>query len=172
MFGDDTWLKLFPGRFVREDGTTSFFVSDYTEVSCWFFSLVDSRYKFLAAMLTLILHFSSTTVSFAAAVVVVPAAVAAAANLVLAYPYLFLPLIPWLMLIELFFFCGIFLKSFINQVDKNVSRHLDVETASRDWDASVLHYLGLDHIGHLAGPSSPLVPGKLVSSRINYFFKI
>ena len=41
MFGDDTWLKLFPGRFVREDGTTSFFVSDYTEVG-WFFSLVQS----------------------------------------------------------------------------------------------------------------------------------
>jgi ethanolaminephosphotransferase len=27
MYGDDTWLKLFPGFFVREDGTTSFFVS-------------------------------------------------------------------------------------------------------------------------------------------------
>lgn len=27
MYGDDTWLKLFPGMFEREDGTTSFFVS-------------------------------------------------------------------------------------------------------------------------------------------------
>jgi ethanolaminephosphotransferase len=27
MFGDDTWLKLFPYTFDREDGTTSFFVS-------------------------------------------------------------------------------------------------------------------------------------------------
>ena len=27
MFGDDTWLKLFPGLFDRSDGTTSFFVS-------------------------------------------------------------------------------------------------------------------------------------------------
>ena len=27
MFGDDTWLKLFPNTFDREDGTTSFFVS-------------------------------------------------------------------------------------------------------------------------------------------------
>lgn len=27
MFGDDTWLKLFPETFDREDGTTSFFVS-------------------------------------------------------------------------------------------------------------------------------------------------
>ena len=27
MYGDDTWLKLFPGIFCRSDGTTSFFVS-------------------------------------------------------------------------------------------------------------------------------------------------
>ena len=27
MFGDDTWLKLFPGMFERSDGTASFFVS-------------------------------------------------------------------------------------------------------------------------------------------------
>lgn len=32
FFGDDTWLKLFPGHFLRSDGTTSFFVTDYTEV--------------------------------------------------------------------------------------------------------------------------------------------
>jgi ethanolaminephosphotransferase len=27
MYGDDTWLKLFPGFFDRADGTSSFFVS-------------------------------------------------------------------------------------------------------------------------------------------------
>jgi ethanolamine phosphate transferase 2 subunit G len=27
MYGDDTWLKLFPNTFHRADGTTSFFVS-------------------------------------------------------------------------------------------------------------------------------------------------
>jgi len=27
VFGDDTWLKLFPDHFLRSDGTTSFFVS-------------------------------------------------------------------------------------------------------------------------------------------------
>jgi len=27
MFGDDTWLKLFPTTFQRSDGTSSFFVS-------------------------------------------------------------------------------------------------------------------------------------------------
>ena len=31
-YGDDTWDKLFPGFFAREDGTVSFFVADYTEV--------------------------------------------------------------------------------------------------------------------------------------------
>ena len=30
-----------------------------------------------------------------------------------------------------------------------------------DWDVMILHYLGLDHIGHLAGPASPLVRPKL-----------
>ena len=33
FFGDDTWIKLFPGHFTEEDGTTSFFVADFTEVS-------------------------------------------------------------------------------------------------------------------------------------------
>lgn len=33
FFGDDTWLKLFPNHFKKTDGTTSFYVSDYTEVS-------------------------------------------------------------------------------------------------------------------------------------------
>jgi len=27
MYGDDTWLKLFPNTFDRSDGTSSFFVS-------------------------------------------------------------------------------------------------------------------------------------------------
>lgn len=35
LFGDDTWLKLFPGIFDRHDGTSSFFVS----VS-WLFGVV------------------------------------------------------------------------------------------------------------------------------------
>jgi len=49
----------------------------------------------------------------------------------------------------------------IFQVDNNVTRHLDKELQNTDWDIMVLHYLGLDHIGHLAGPSSPLVGPKL-----------
>jgi ethanolaminephosphotransferase len=33
MFGDDTWLKLFPNIFERADGTSSFFVSVSVPVS-------------------------------------------------------------------------------------------------------------------------------------------
>ncbi|KAK6349787.1 major facilitator superfamily transporter protein, variant 2 [Orbilia brochopaga] len=70
MFGDDTWLKLFPGVFTRTDGTVSFYVSDFTEV------------------------------------------------------------------------------------DNNVTRHVAPELKQSDWDAMILHYLGLDHIGHKTGPRS------------------
>jgi ethanolaminephosphotransferase len=37
-------------------------------------------------------------------------------------------------------------------VDNNVTRHIDNELMRDDWDAMVLHYLGLDHIGHKSGP--------------------
>ncbi len=70
MYGDDTWLKLFPGFFDRSDGTTSFFVSDFTEV------------------------------------------------------------------------------------DQNVTRHVPAELRQTDWSVMILHYLGLDHIGHKSGPHS------------------
>ncbi|XP_059167213.1 GPI ethanolamine phosphate transferase 2-like isoform X2 [Physella acuta] len=77
FFGDDTWLKLFPGYFDRYDGTTSFFVSDFTEV------------------------------------------------------------------------------------DKNVTRHVIPELDNPSWDVMILHYLGLDHIGHISGPNSHLIQPKL-----------
>merc|ERR1711956_161415 len=89
MFGDDTWLKLFPDHFLRSDGTNSFFVSDFTEV------------------------------------------------------------------------------------DLNVTRHLDQELRSNfDWDVSVLHYLGLDHIGHMIGPDGSAVGPKLVEmDQVTQFIK-
>ena len=43
-----------------------------------------------------------------------------------------------------------------------MTRHIDKELTSDDWDVMILHYLGLDHIGHIAGPSSPLVGPKLL----------
>ncbi|EOA89393.1 uncharacterized protein SETTUDRAFT_176074 [Exserohilum turcica Et28A] len=78
MYGDDTWLKLFPNVFERADGTSSFFVSDFTEV------------------------------------------------------------------------------------DNNVTRHVPNELLNSDWNAMIMHYLGLDHIGHKAGPKSPnMVPKQI-----------
>ncbi|ETM45243.1 hypothetical protein L914_09637 [Phytophthora nicotianae] len=54
------------------------------------------------------------------------------------------------------------------EVDNNVTRHLKEELdptmqneKSGDWDVLVLHYLGLDHVGHLRGPRSPLMKDKL-----------
>lgn len=47
------------------------------------------------------------------------------------------------------------------KVDDNVTRHIAPELANDDWDMMILHYLGLDHIGHLIGPSSSLIPPKL-----------
>ncbi|CAH0590164.1 unnamed protein product [Chrysodeixis includens] len=82
MYGDDTWLRLFPGLWSESDGTTSFFVTDYTEV------------------------------------------------------------------------------------DNNVTRHLDKvlapdENKKPSFDFLVLHYLGLDHIGHLEGARSEKIKPKL-----------
>lgn len=78
FYGDDTWLKLFPGEeyFEKYEGTDSFFVSDFTEV------------------------------------------------------------------------------------DNNVTRHLNAEILDKLWDGLILHYLGLDHIGHKGGPNSIYMKGK------------
>uniref|UniRef100_A0AAV1TMS9 GPI ethanolamine phosphate transferase 2 C-terminal domain-containing protein n=1 Tax=Peronospora matthiolae TaxID=2874970 RepID=A0AAV1TMS9_9STRA len=53
-------------------------------------------------------------------------------------------------------------------VDNNVTRHLTEEldptmqhAKSGDWDVLVLHYLGLDHVGHLRGPRSRLMQKKM-----------
>ncbi|KAM8983814.1 GPI ethanolamine phosphate transferase 2 isoform 3-T3 [Ara ararauna] len=40
FYGDDTWVKLFPKHFVEYDGTTSFFVSDFTEEEASFPNLL------------------------------------------------------------------------------------------------------------------------------------
>uniref|UniRef100_A0AAG5DHP9 GPI ethanolamine phosphate transferase 2 C-terminal domain-containing protein n=1 Tax=Anopheles atroparvus TaxID=41427 RepID=A0AAG5DHP9_ANOAO len=45
--------------------------------------------------------------------------------------------------------------------DQNITRFLKLELQMYDWKLMVLHYLGLDHIGHVEGPFSEKVPGKL-----------
>lgn len=47
------------------------------------------------------------------------------------------------------------------QGDKNITQRLHTELRHADWDLLILHYLGLDHIGHVEGPHSPRVPVKL-----------
>lgn len=42
-----------------------------------------------------------------------------------------------------------------------MTRSLQEELLENDWKLLVLHYLGLDHIGHVEGPFSNKVPGKL-----------
>ncbi|CAA0821025.1 Alkaline-phosphatase-like family protein [Striga hermonthica] len=48
------------------------------------------------------------------------------------------------------------------QVDYNVSRHLTYELDIGDWDLLILHYLGVDHVGHIGGRNSILMAPKLV----------
>ncbi len=89
MYGDDTWLKLFPDTFSRIDGTSSFFVS----VSCCPF---------------------------------------------------------WRCRVEISKLRNV-LQDF-TEVDDNVTRNIPSELKRSDWNGMILHYLGLDHIGHRSGP--------------------
>ncbi len=43
-----------------------------------------------------------------------------------------------------------------------MTRNLDVELNKTDWELMVLHYLGLDHIGHIEGPYSNRIKSKLL----------
>lgn len=48
------------------------------------------------------------------------------------------------------------------QVDTNVTYNVHQELAKlSDWDVMILHYLGVDHIGHMHGYHSDLFPAKL-----------
>ncbi len=51
------------------------------------------------------------------------------------------------------------------EVDANVTRHLSKELHNRDWDLMVLHYLGVDHVGHSLGPQHPRMQEKLAEMR-------
>lgn len=54
-----------------------------------------------------------------------------------------------------------FFVSDFEQVDLNVTRHLDKQFKEQhDWDVLILHYLGLDHIGHKGGANSKFLPPK------------
>ncbi|VDP65773.1 unnamed protein product [Schistosoma mattheei] len=47
-------------------------------------------------------------------------------------------------------------------VDENVTRHIPTLMTTPDtWDGLILHYLGLDHIGHIEGPKGSSIPKKI-----------
>lgn len=45
--------------------------------------------------------------------------------------------------------------------DKNITHRLESELKAADWELLILHYLGLDHIGHVEGPKSSKIHTKL-----------
>lgn len=45
--------------------------------------------------------------------------------------------------------------------DKNITQKLGIELKRTDWRMLIMHFLGLDHIGHVEGPFSAKVGGKL-----------
>ncbi|XP_074094863.1 phosphatidylinositol glycan anchor biosynthesis class G isoform X2 [Cotesia typhae] len=54
-----------------------------------------------------------------------------------------------------------FVNDFV-EVDNNVTRNIYSELENNnDWSIMILHYLGLDHIGHVYGPENPLIQSKL-----------
>lgn len=47
------------------------------------------------------------------------------------------------------------------QGDKNITKVVFSEVKKDDWKMLILHFLGLDHIGHVEGPKSKKVAPKL-----------
>lgn len=45
--------------------------------------------------------------------------------------------------------------------DKNITQKLSLELKRDDWELLILHFLGLDHIGHVEGPFSDKIGPKL-----------
>lgn len=46
-------------------------------------------------------------------------------------------------------------------MDNNVTQHIQHELNYNDWTMMILHYLGLDHIGHVEGPFGTSIKPKL-----------
>lgn len=55
-----------------------------------------------------------------------------------------------------------FFVSDFKEVDFNVSRHIKYEMERMDWNILILHFLGVDHIGHSHGPFSEHLLPKLI----------
>ncbi|BHF68325.1 hypothetical protein SprV_0301135900 [Sparganum proliferum] len=57
MYGDNTWLRLFPRTFARADGTSSFFVNDFYEVDSNVTRHLDDRIPAVTEWDVMVLHF-------------------------------------------------------------------------------------------------------------------
>lgn len=49
----------------------------------------------------------------------------------------------------------------LHTVDKEVEARLLLDLARHDWDVCIAHVLGVDHVGHVYGPSHPEMARKL-----------
>lgn len=54
-----------------------------------------------------------------------------------------------------------FFVSDFQEVDNNVTENMELEFLNFDWNILILHYLGVDHIGHAYGPHSQYLAPKL-----------
>ena len=57
---------------------------------------------------------------------------------------------------------GFFQNVFSWQGDRNVEKVLNEELRKDDWALFIMHFLGLDHIGHVEGSISGKIDGKLL----------
>lgn len=50
----------------------------------------------------------------------------------------------------------------LHTVDDGIAAVLPHELAANDWDVLIVHYLGVDHVGHTFGPESQAMTDKLL----------
>jgi len=143
FYGDDTWLKLFPDSFTRHDGTTSFFVTDTVIVDNNVTRHLDPELQ----------RFSSSKARSQSLTDMGNSRRAHGA--------------------EKSYDSSRNGVSSLGSSKRNAETSHLLETppesatrtvcdANADWDVMILHYLGLDHVGHLEGPRSPLMYPKQV----------
>ncbi|VDN19341.1 unnamed protein product [Gongylonema pulchrum] len=151
--GDETWLQLFPGRFDNHSvGTTSFYVNDYKEAL---------TAGVVPSFVDIVLNFATTSISNDNIIDQLKGN---------GYRLTFCGDETWLQL-----FPGRFdnhsvgtTSFYVNdykEVDEQVTQCMN-EKLQNDtigtWDLMILHYLGLDHIGHSLSGMHSEISNKLV----------
>ncbi|GFY90791.1 alkaline-phosphatase-like family protein [Actinidia rufa] len=140
MFGDETWLKLFPGLFTRHDGVSSFYCAFLLDITLYEITQKVIRlglWRFIEVVRPLSMSIFVQRLLF---ILTGPAI----ADLLRSLGY-----------------HGVKEVKDTVEVDYNVTRNLGDELNRTDWSLLILHYLGLDHVGHIGGRSSVLMGPKL-----------